>query len=66
MDTERASGYRYWPKAYLVQLHREGSGTVLVHPIALEGRLGPLQDVLNGQVVNLEITPSRLGSRLTR
>ncbi|WP_369794395.1 HRDC domain-containing protein [Amycolatopsis sp. ATCC 39116] len=49
VDTERASGYRYWPKAYLVQLRREGSGTVLVDPIALEGRLGPLQDVLNGE-----------------
>ena len=49
VDTERASGYRYWPKAYLVQLRREGSGTVLVDPIPLEGRLGPLQDVLNGQ-----------------
>ncbi|WP_329058918.1 ribonuclease D [Amycolatopsis sp. NBC_01480] len=47
VDTERASGYRYWPKAYLVQLRREGSGTVLVDPIALEGELGPLREVLN-------------------
>ena len=47
VDTERASGYRYWPKAYLVQLRREGSGTVLIDPIPLEGELEPLADVLN-------------------
>ncbi|HKS44095.1 MAG TPA: ribonuclease D [Amycolatopsis sp.] len=48
VDTERASGYRYWPKAYLVQLRREGAGTVLLDPIALADDLGPLQRVLNG------------------
>ncbi|WP_051165831.1 ribonuclease D [Amycolatopsis orientalis] len=47
VDTERASGYRYWPKAYLVQLRREGSGTVLIDPIALADDLAPLRDVLN-------------------
>jgi ribonuclease D len=47
VDTERASGYRYWPKAYLVQLRREGSGTVLIDPIPLDGELEPLADVLN-------------------
>ncbi|MFI5608220.1 HRDC domain-containing protein [Amycolatopsis sp. NPDC051903] len=47
VDTERASGYRYWPKAYLVQLRREGSGTVLVDPIALADDLAPLREVLN-------------------
>ncbi|WP_020671905.1 ribonuclease D [Amycolatopsis nigrescens] len=47
VDTERASGYRYWPKAYLVQLRREGAGTSLVDPIALEGELDPLAAVLN-------------------
>lgn len=51
VDTERASGYRYWPKAYLIQLRREGSGTHLVDPIAFSaglGRLEPLRKVLNG------------------
>jgi ribonuclease D len=48
IDTERASGYRYWPKAYLVQLRREGTGTVLVDPIALTGALDPLARVVNG------------------
>lgn len=47
VDTERASGYRYWPKAYLVQLRREGAGSFLIDPIPLEGRLGPLAEVLN-------------------
>ena len=46
VDTERASGYRYWPKAYLVQLRREGSGTVLIDPTELDD-LTPLKNVLN-------------------
>lgn len=33
VDAERASGYRYGQRAYLVQLRREGSGTVLVDPV---------------------------------
>ena len=49
VDTERASGYRYWPKAYLVQLRREGAGTVLVDPIALGGELEPLRQAINSQ-----------------
>jgi ribonuclease D len=35
LDAERASGYRYSQRAYLVQLRREGAGTALVDPIAL-------------------------------
>jgi ribonuclease D len=34
VDAERASGYRYGQRAYLVQLRREGAGTVLIDPIA--------------------------------
>ncbi len=33
VDAERASGYRYGQRAYLVQLRRAGAGTVLVDPI---------------------------------
>jgi len=33
VDAERASGYRYSHRAYLVQLRREGSATALVDPI---------------------------------
>lgn len=36
-DAERAHGHRYWPKAYLFQIRREGSGTWLIDPIALQG-----------------------------
>lgn len=46
LDTERASGYRYSQRAYLVQLRRAGSGTVLLDPTAVDG-LGPLAEVLN-------------------
>ena len=35
VDAERASGYRYSQRAYLVQLRRAGAGTALVDPIAL-------------------------------
>jgi ribonuclease D len=33
IDAERASGYRYGQRCYLVQLRREGAGTYLVDPI---------------------------------
>ncbi|MGB8996424.1 MAG: ribonuclease D [Pseudonocardiaceae bacterium] len=46
VDTERASGYRYWQRAYLVQLRRAGAGTVLIDPIGLDD-LSELADVLN-------------------
>ncbi|RBM11664.1 ribonuclease D [Prauserella sp. PE36] len=48
VDTERASGYRYWPKAYLVQVRREGAGTFLIDPIPLRDELKPLAEVLSG------------------
>ena len=34
VDAERASGYRYSQRAYLVQLRRAGAGTALIDPIA--------------------------------
>lgn len=45
IDAERASGYRYSARAYLVQLRREGSGTALIDPIAFDG-LESLNDAL--------------------
>ena len=36
IDAERASGYRYSARAYLVQLRRVGAGTALVDPIAFD------------------------------
>ena len=36
LDAERASGYRYSPRAYLIQLRREGAGSALIDPIAFD------------------------------
>ena len=47
IDAERASGYRYSNRAYLIQLRREGAGTWLVDPIPLSS-LAPLQQALEG------------------
>src|SRR4051794_1460131 len=47
IDAERASGYRYSNRAYLIQLRREGAGTWLVDPIPLT-TLAPLQEALAG------------------
>jgi len=47
VDAERASGYRYGQRAYLVQLRRRGAGTVLVDPVPLpdlSGLGGALED----------------------
>ncbi|WP_373696057.1 HRDC domain-containing protein [Actinomycetospora aurantiaca] len=48
VDAERASGFRYSARAYLVQLRREGAGSALVDPIALDGDLSVLGDALRG------------------
>ena len=48
VDAERASGYRYGQRAYLVQLRRAGAGTVLIDPIAcpdLSGLQSAMTDV---------------------
>ncbi|WP_139123147.1 ribonuclease D, partial [Cellulosimicrobium cellulans] len=41
-DAERASGYRYGQRTYLVQVRREGAGTALIDPVALPD-LSPLR-----------------------
>ena len=47
VDAERASGYRYGQRAYLVQLRREGSGTMLLDPVAFKD-LSAVDQVLDG------------------
>jgi ribonuclease D len=47
IDAERASGYRYSSRAYLIQLRRAGDTTRLVDPIAFDS-LAPLQEALEG------------------
>jgi ribonuclease D len=45
VDAERASGYRYSQRAYLIQMFRRGSGTFLFDPPAL-GRFDDLQQAI--------------------
>ena len=45
IDAERASGYRYSQRAYLIQVFRRGSGTFLFDPPAL-GDLSELGEVI--------------------
>ncbi|GAA0370380.1 ribonuclease D [Microbispora corallina] len=52
VDAERASGYRYSGRAYLVQLRRAGSGTALVDPVACPD-LSALDAALDGAEVVL-------------
>jgi ribonuclease D len=47
IDAERASGYRYGQRAYLIQLRRQGSGTWLIDPIACPD-LSAIGEVLTG------------------
>ncbi|HEU0100808.1 MAG TPA: ribonuclease D [Mycobacteriales bacterium] len=47
VDAERASGYRYSQRAYLVQLRRRGAGTALIDPIACPD-LSALGEALSG------------------
>ena len=47
IDAERASGHRYGQRAYLVQLRREGVGSLLVDPVACPD-LSPIADGIAG------------------
>lgn len=59
IDAERASGYRYGQRAYLVQVRRDGSGTWLVDPIAvpdltpLAAAIGPAEWILHAATQDL-------------
>ena len=47
LDAERASGYRYSQRAYLVQVRRDNAGSFLIDPIALPD-LTPMNDAIGG------------------
>jgi ribonuclease D len=51
VDAERASGFRYSNRAYLIQIRRDGAGTVLIDPVSHGGDsltvLQPVAEVLN-------------------
>jgi ribonuclease D len=48
VDAERASGFRYSQRAYLVQLRRAGAGTALIDPIPLGSDLHELAPAFVG------------------
>lgn len=54
VDAERASGFRYSSRAYLIQIRRAGAGTVLVDPVGDDGdpveALRPIADVLSSDL----------------
>ncbi|MFI9590138.1 HRDC domain-containing protein [Nonomuraea sp. NPDC052265] len=52
VDAERASGYRYGNRAYLVQLRRAGAGTALIDPVGCPD-LSALDTALTGTEVVL-------------
>ncbi len=47
VDVERASGFRYSQRAYLIQVFRRGSGVFLFDPIAIDD-ISPLREALDG------------------
>lgn len=47
LDAERASGYTYSQRAYLIQIRRNGSGTALIDPIACPD-LSPIAEATLG------------------
>lgn len=72
VDAERASGYRYGQRAYLVQLRREGAGSALIDPVAcpdltgLDSALAGVEMVLHAAhqdlpcLGELDLRPDRL------
>ncbi|QIQ02080.1 ribonuclease D [Streptomyces liangshanensis] len=72
VDAERASGYRYGQRAYLVQLRRAGAGTALIDPVGcpdlsgLGEALGDAEWILHAATQDLPclreigMTPTRL------
>ncbi len=48
VDVERASGFRYSQRAYLVQVYRRGAGVFLFDPPPIED-FAPLQEAIGGE-----------------
>jgi ribonuclease D len=51
IDAERASGFRYGHRAFLVQLRRRGAGTVLIDPVACPDLSGLDAELADAEVV---------------
>ncbi len=71
LDAERASGYRYSQRAYLVQVRRAGAGTAVIDPLdlpglgALDRAIGPAEWVLHAASQDLPCL-AELGMRPQR
>jgi ribonuclease D len=59
IDAERASGFRYSQRAYLIQIFRRGSGTFLFDPPAI-GSFSELNDVDLSCLREVDLDPTRL------
>ncbi|WP_394941308.1 HRDC domain-containing protein [Psychromicrobium sp. YIM B11713] len=59
VDAERASGFRYGQRAFLVQIRREGAGTWLIDPEPFED-LKPIDEALRGVEWILHAAPQDL------
>jgi ribonuclease D len=51
VDAERASGFRYGHRAFLVQFRRAGSGTVLIDPVACPDLSGVDQALADAEAI---------------
>src|SRR5260370_29905865 len=51
VDAERASGFRYGHRAFLVQLRRRGAGTMLIDPVACPDLSGLDSALADAEVV---------------
>jgi ribonuclease D len=71
IDAERASGYRYGHRAYLVQLRRTGTGTIMIDPLgapdltALGAVVSDMEWVLHASTQDLPCLAD-IGMRPTR
>lgn len=71
IDAERASGYRYTARAYLVQVRRSGAGTALIDPItvpdlaSLNEAMGNAEWILHAATQDLPCL-AEIGMRPTR
>lgn len=60
IDAERASGFRYSQRAYLIQMRRNGSGSALIDPIAVSD-MTPVAEAIAGAEWILHAATQDLG-----
>ena len=68
IDAERASGFRYSARAYLIQINRSGSGIHLIDPIALhdDPQIAELNSVIQGEESIIHASTQDLDRKSTR